>query len=158
VVEHFHGKKVAVGSNPTVGSVRNTKAIGDISEAKVLAAFISEGITVSIPFGENQRYDFIIDLNGVLSRVQVKSARRRGNAIIFSTATSHFHRGGEYETYRGQCDLFAAYCPETDEVFLVQVDDAPTRTMHLSIGGGVHKASDYLLRSVLYPARGSQQS
>lgn len=125
---------------------RNTKAVGDLSEAKVLAALISKGAHVSIPFGENHRYDFIVDRDGALLRVQVKTGRLRGNAIVFSSSTSHFHRGGERESYRGQCDLFGVYCPETDEVFLVPVDEVPQTTVHLSIGQrGARQAAEYLV-------------
>ena len=50
----------------------NSKDKGNIGEAIMLAEFIKRGIQVSIPFGDNARYDLIIDLNGKLYKVQVK--------------------------------------------------------------------------------------
>jgi len=40
---------------------RNTKRIGDISEAAVIWALVRMGYNISIPFGENHRYDVLID-------------------------------------------------------------------------------------------------
>ena len=45
------------------------KQKGDIGEAKCLAKMIELGIPVSLPFGDNQRYDMIIDVNGELKKI-----------------------------------------------------------------------------------------
>src|ERR1700722_1161700 len=62
---------------------RNTKSLGDRSEAIVLAELIQACYKVWIPFGEDQRYDLILDDAGALSRVQVKTGRLRDGAILF---------------------------------------------------------------------------
>lgn len=54
--------------------MKNTKHIGNITELNCLAAFLSEGYDVSIPYGDCARYDFIADINGKLIRVQTKTA------------------------------------------------------------------------------------
>ena len=41
------------------------------------AALIEAGYAVSKPFGENQRYDLVIDDGETLARVQVKTGRLR---------------------------------------------------------------------------------
>ena len=83
---------------PFVASIpytkRNTKALGDRSEAVVLAELIQAGYKVSIPFGEDQRYDLILDDAGVLSRVQVKTDRLRDGAILFNCYSVHAGRKG----------------------------------------------------------------
>ena len=38
-----------------------TKQKGNLTELQCISAFISEGYNVSIPFGEDTRYDFIAD-------------------------------------------------------------------------------------------------
>lgn len=55
-----------------------------------MAAFYKLGYTVSIPYGENNRYDFIADINTKLIRVQVKSSKTRdgGKSYIFSYRSS----------------------------------------------------------------------
>lgn len=42
----------------------NSKNKGNIGEAIILAEFIKYGIQVSLPFGDNARYDMIADIKG----------------------------------------------------------------------------------------------
>jgi PD-(D/E)XK endonuclease len=51
----------------------NTKLIGDKSVAIVLAELVKREVPVSLPWGDNQRYDLVIDV-GRLFRLQVKTA------------------------------------------------------------------------------------
>ena len=55
----------------------NTKAIGEISEAMILAEFLKAGIPVLMPFGDNQRYDMVVEAGGQFLNVQCKTARYR---------------------------------------------------------------------------------
>jgi len=50
----------------------NSKNKGNIGESQALAEFTKRGIQVSIPFGDNARYDLIADFNGKLNKIQVK--------------------------------------------------------------------------------------
>jgi len=111
-----------------ISFLRNTKFVGDVSEAKVIAAFVEAGYSVSIPFGENHRYDLVVELGNVLSRVQVKTGRVRKGAIIFNCSSSHTHRNGPHSrTYQGEVEFFAVYCPDTANVYLIpspEISDA----------------------------------
>jgi len=51
-------------SSDTIFDMANTKAIGEISEAIVLAEFLKMGFPVLLPFGDNQRYDMVIEAGG----------------------------------------------------------------------------------------------
>lgn len=51
-----------------------TKEKGDISEARALFEFQRLGIPVSIPWGDNLRYDMVIEVNNRLYKVQTKTA------------------------------------------------------------------------------------
>ena len=42
----------------------NTKAAGDITEAIVLAEFLRAGFSVCVPFGDNRRYDLVVEAGG----------------------------------------------------------------------------------------------
>lgn len=105
---------------------RDTKSVGDRAEAHVLAALLRAGKVVLRPFGDNQRYDLVIDENGQFVRVQVKSALLKKGAVVFRTCSTHYHRGGKSRDYRGQADLFGVYCPIIDKVYLVLVDHVST--------------------------------
>jgi hypothetical protein len=112
-----------------ISFLRNTKRVGDISEAKVLAAFVEAGYFVSIPFGENQLYDLVVEMDDCsLARVQIKTGRLREGAIIFNCYSSHAHRNGpSTRRYTGQVEYFGVYCPETDDIYLIPVDDVPIK-------------------------------
>lgn len=51
------------------------KQKGNLTELQCITAFYSLGYQVSIPYGENSRYDFIADIKGKLIKVQVKSSK-----------------------------------------------------------------------------------
>ena len=52
----------------------NSKAKGELAELAFLHKAASLGFGVAKPYGENERYDFIVDAGERLWRVQVKSA------------------------------------------------------------------------------------
>jgi hypothetical protein len=106
---------------------RDTKSVGDLSEALVLNALVRMGYRVCIPWGENNRYDFVAEIEGVLVRIQVKTGRLRIGSIWFNAYSSHAHRNGGPRSYVGDIDLFGVYCPDVEQVFLVPVDHV-TRT------------------------------
>jgi PD-(D/E)XK endonuclease len=98
---------------------RNTKLVGDISEARVLMALTEAGYAISKPFGENVRYDLIADDGERLLRVQVKTGKLRNGAIRFNACSSHGHRNGGSRPYFGEIDYLAVYCPQNRKVYLL---------------------------------------
>ena len=54
--------------------MRNSKEIGNLTELQCITALYELGCDVSIPFGNSQKYDVIIDYNNKLYRVQIKHA------------------------------------------------------------------------------------
>jgi hypothetical protein len=107
------------------------KQIGDVSQAKVMAALLAAGKSILLPFGENTRYDIVIDDGGRFVRVQCKTGRLRPHGVItFSTASTYDHHarrtGRERRGYRGEADVFGVYCPQNDRVYVVPVELAPS--------------------------------
>ena len=89
---------------------------------------IERAIDVSVPFGENTRYDLILDDGESLRRVQCKTGRLRRGAIEFATASSYYHHPNEKPTqrhYLGQVDSFAVYCRQTGGVYLIPIGHLP---------------------------------
>ena len=120
----------------------DTKTAGDISEAVVLAEFLRAGFPVLLPFGDNRRYDLVVEVRGRFLRVQCKTASpcgwRGDRSCIRFKARSGVHQS---RSYKGQADLFAAYSPDTSQVYVLEVDEVPD--------------TDVWLR--LTPARNNQQ-
>ena len=54
-------------------NMNDTKKKGNLTELQCLTAFVKEGYQVSIPFGEDSRYDFIADVNDKLLKIQCKT-------------------------------------------------------------------------------------
>ena len=72
-----------------------SKFKGNLTEMQCMAAFMEHGCSVSIPFGDNSKYDFIADINGVLYKIQVKTASKRDdNSIKFSCRSTHVNCSG----------------------------------------------------------------
>ncbi|HTD33005.1 MAG TPA: group I intron-associated PD-(D/E)XK endonuclease [Candidatus Elarobacter sp.] len=112
---------------------RSTKKIGDVSEAHVIAAFTRLGFKVLLPFGEDHRYDLVIDDGDRLSRVQVKTGRVRGGVIQFHCASTHAHRGGTTRPYFGQIEYLAVYCPEVGKVYVLPEKELTATNAHLRL-------------------------
>ena len=108
------------------------KAIGEISEAHILLCAVERGFAPSIPFGNNQRYDLVLDDGAKLFRVQSKTGWVRGGCVVFSAASKNGFTH-ERKDYRGEIDFFLVYCPEFKKVYKVPVDVAPKNEMRLRV-------------------------
>jgi hypothetical protein len=129
----------------------NPKAVGERSEGIVLGELIRLGCPVSLPFGNNQRYDLIVDEQGVLVRVQVKTAHWHEGSIMFKTSSVNGFTG-KHRTYEGQADVFMSYSPHTDKVYRVPVSECGPSAVSLRVdpvsinrAKGIRWAKDYEL-------------
>lgn len=108
----------------------NTKHVGDISQANVMAALLKKQCSVLLPFGDNQRYDLVIETPDGFHRIQCKTGRIRSGAIEFPVASSSNHRrGGARRPYLGQIDYFGVYCPCNGKTYLVPSRDLTLRNL-----------------------------
>jgi hypothetical protein len=138
--------------------VAHTKAVGNTTEAIVLAALVQKGFRVLLPFGEDSRYDLVVEAGDQFLRVQCKTASPCGNgdrSCIRFHAYSHRFEGGKFagrEAYRDQADLFAAYAPSTGQVYILPVSEVPETDVWLRLTptrngqhSGVRMAADHTL-------------
>jgi PD-(D/E)XK nuclease superfamily protein len=146
--------------NNIISFLRDTKSIGDLSEMFVALQLARAGYLVAKPFGENTRYDLLIDDGKILSRVQVKTGRLRKGAIQWNCCSTHGHRTGpNFKSYIGQIDFFGIYCPQLQSAYLVPISQAPSRrTSSLRVvptrnrqTRRVRWASDFLIGSEQIP-------
>lgn len=136
--------------------VRDTKQIGETSEAIILAELKALGYTVLTPFGDNAKYDLVYDDDGEFIRVQVKTGQLKDNGVVrFRLRTAgHNNTEGTYRKSYTSNDIekFAVYCPQNDECYLVDFEDTPETTMSLRLEPpgngqtkGVNMAEDFEL-------------
>jgi PD-(D/E)XK endonuclease len=107
------------------------KAIGDKTQLAVMLALRHAGVAFYAPFGENTRCDLIIEDGPHLFRLQCKTGRLRLGAIRFAVCSCYGHHrnpGESRRTYEGQIEFFAVYCPETQGVYLVPIEDVPVKS------------------------------
>lgn len=131
--------------------MKNPKAVGELSEVIILAELIKLGYSVSLPFGDNQRYDMIIDDNGTLFRAQCKTGRLR-NGSIKTKICSHNPFTNVRKNYLGEIDLFLIYCPDTNQVFKIPINKTGNIAFNLRVEpvkanhSRINWAKDYLLK------------
>ncbi|MFN0154962.1 MAG: group I intron-associated PD-(D/E)XK endonuclease [Gaiella sp.] len=112
--------------------LEHPKRVGDRSTLAVMLALASTGLDISVPFGENCRYDLVIDDGDRLLRVQCKTGRLRNGGVNFATCSTYAHHRSSLQArrdYQGQIDAFAVYCPETLAVYFVPLADVPVRNV-----------------------------
>jgi hypothetical protein len=99
--------------------------VGQRTEAIVLAELVKRGHKVLVPFGTNHRYDFVLDTADGFLRVQCKTGRLYHGVIRFNTVSIRSNTKQTFRRpYRGDADVFLIYCPETDRVYAVDVEEA----------------------------------
>ena len=62
--------------------------VGERSEAVIFAELVKRGHRVLIPYGNNHRYDLVIDVGGRFLRAQCKTGRLRDGVIRFNTVST----------------------------------------------------------------------
>ena len=112
----------------------NTKQIGDETEACVLAALIEAGYSVSIPFGDNDRYDLVVDADGELLCVQCKTGWREDDVVRFKTASKTTVDGIETTVdYGDAIDAFAVRCRDSGTLYWVPADAVGKKSTYLRL-------------------------
>jgi hypothetical protein len=110
----------------------NTKAIGELSEGVILAHLLRKGWAVSLPFGNNQRYDMIVDTGDKLLRAQCKTGRYLNGCVEFATSSKNGFTG-ERLSYAGQIEVFLVYSPATEAVYMFPADQAPPTFVRIRV-------------------------
>lgn len=137
----------------------NSKRIGNIGEAKVLAKFVEMGIPVYIPFGDDEKADLIAEFNDKLNKIQVKtSIKSKNGCSLFDLTSSTAYRtnGGRRKYSNSEIDYFALYSLDRDKIYLMKAPDDPMTAITIRFEDtksgkkiGVNYESDFLIENVL---------
>jgi PD-(D/E)XK nuclease superfamily protein len=96
-----------------------------------MLALQDAGYAVLMPFGENTRYDLVIDDGRAFSRIQCKTGRLRDGTVLFNTCSCYGHHmnpGMSRRDYHGQIDFFAVHCTDTGWVYLIPIAAVPAKS------------------------------
>lgn len=89
---------------------------------------------MSVPFGDNDKYDLVLDTGAALFRVQCKTGWIEDDVVRFKTG-SKTTSGGEVELvgYGGSIDAFAVRCENTDACYWVPLEEVGRRNTYLRL-------------------------
>lgn len=135
----------------------NSKQKGNITELETMLAFIRLGYNVLTPYGDCERYDYVVDVNNKFIRVQSKTSSTDddGSSFKFSGRSCHrkdgrivHHQYTNKEidyfvtSFNGQCYLIPVdECGAEKRLRLLPSKNNQTR--------GVNWAKDYILEEVV---------
>lgn len=137
------------------------KWLGDQSESLVVYKFLSHKIPVSKPFGDNQSYDLIADINGKLLKIQTKTGRILDGNKLTVEVKHTYRKNGKYVNipYASKdVDYFAIVCKDTKKVYLVHISKVEGKyTIVLNLSDpeecrqkkNVNFAKDYTFKKVI---------
>lgn len=105
----------------------NSNILGKTTEIEVMLYLIKRGYSVSLPYGDKDRYDQIWDINGKLYRIQVKTShicsKNTGKAIEFKTTGTSNGRTTSYS--QNDIDYFATFWE--GQVYVVPVEETSSK-------------------------------
>jgi hypothetical protein len=105
----------------------NTKRRGELAEIAFAHKAIALGFPVCQPFGDSERYDFILDGGQALWRIQVKSSTHILSGLYHVNA--HRRTMGTAVPYLpSEVDFLAAYIIPEDSWFILPLDLIQSRT------------------------------
>jgi len=123
-------KKKRLGLAKRVEKDRNVK--GEIAELRFLERVTALGYVACRPFGNNARFDFLVEARGRITRVQVKSSWEQAETGIYHVCcvSGAHYRHRPYVP--GEIDFLAAYAAGDDVWYIVPVRKLPSyRTMRV---------------------------
>jgi hypothetical protein len=119
---------------PTPKKSSHPVDVGQRTEARIISGLVARGYRVLLPFGTNQRYDLVLDLEGRFVRCQCKTGRLLGGVIVVSTRSVQSNTQRTVcRSYGGGADVFLVHCPGNDGLYCIPVDDAPATAMYLRV-------------------------
>ena len=105
--------------------MNDTKKKGLVTELQCQTYFTNLGYNVSIPLGEDCRYDMIVDFNGILQRIQVKTCHVNDNNAGISISTRSTRSNSQKSIHKNyskkEIDYFATFY--NNKCYLIKVEE-----------------------------------
>ena len=135
----------------------NSKQKGNITELETMLAFLKHGFNVLTPYGDCERYDFVVDANGKFYRIQSKTASTEddGASFKFSCRSSNRQDGHivHHQYNKDEIDYFVTFF--NGKCYLIPVEECgcnkclrllPTKNGQTR---GITWAKDYEMEEVI---------
>ncbi|MDO8639322.1 MAG: group I intron-associated PD-(D/E)XK endonuclease [bacterium] len=95
------------------------KTKGDIAELAVAKKLMEDGWRVLIPYGENHRYDLVVEKDHKFVRIQVKYVTPRNNVLNINCRSSNNWSVLHYSPE--EIDIISAYNPHDGEIYFIPI-------------------------------------
>ena len=131
--------------------MNETKIKGLTTELQCQLFFTSLGYNISIPLGEDCKYDLIVDIENELYKIQVKTCHEEENGIEFSTKSSYLTSKGTVSKGYSEknIDFFATFYQ--NECYLIPVEQCGSSSKKLLFEQktGIAFIEDYKAKSII---------
>ena len=139
----------------------NSKQKGNITELTLMLEFLKLGYNVLTPYGDCERYDFVVDKNGIFIKIQCKTASTDDEGATFHFSVSSCNRKDgsivHHSYTKDEIDYFGTVFEGV--CYLIPVEECGTRTKRMRLtppkNGQIQKvvwAKDYTLQEVIEKA------
>lgn len=123
----------------------NSKKQGDVGTGIAIGWFVAKGYTVSVPLTDSQGYDLVVEIKGVLKKVQVKTStfRRTAGSYVVELRTKGGNRSGSGKVKLfSQCKVDLLFVLTADgKRYLIPAKDCPAGSISLG-----EKWDSYVIR------------
>jgi hypothetical protein len=118
-----------------------TKGQGNVGVAAAILYFAKQGNIISIPLNDSQEYDLVVDIDGKLNKVQVKTTKYSTEHGVYQ-ASLVSSGGSKREVYHrvceSQCDLLFVLC-ENNTQYLIPRDIFKNNIKSINLGKNVEQ-------------------
>lgn len=113
-------------------AVGSWKHRGATSELLFMTECMRRGWTVNMPYGDDCKYDCIVDTPKGIRRVQIKSCHKTDERGRYR-ANVHHGRTSRQGYTSEDCDVIAVYVSPLNHWWIVPVDQVKTRNLDLAV-------------------------
>lgn len=114
---------------------KNSRKQGDVGLGSAISYFCGKGYTVSLPLTESQEYDLVVEINGKLNKVQIKTTTFKTPHGIYTVAlkTCGGNRSGQSikKFDFKKVELLFVLTNDGDEYLIPTSEDMPICSLNL---------------------------
>ena len=131
---------------------------GEITEQQVAIEFLKLGLQVCKPLVQSSKYDFVVDIENKLYKIQVKTStpKEENSYIEFATSTSHTNTRGTLNLTYSENDVDFFFFFYNNECYLIPFSHCGKRAQRLRLvptkngqTTGIKFAKDYHLKDIV---------
>jgi DNA gyrase/topoisomerase IV subunit A len=101
----------------------DTNLQGNIGESKVMLHYISEKYSVYLPFGTASKNDMIVEKDGIIKRISVKSTRTKSKSGKYIVKIRQGKLNKQVAFDKNGSDILCVYIVPEDRIVFINSQD-----------------------------------